>query len=134
MDPQWRVLQIANLISKINYNVQNNLGCQFWSTQFAVNQRERLLTRGPKYGRLKITMPDGTKKTFLAHRLMYLLHSDHENLDPNMHVSHICHNSLCINIEHLSYEEPHINNSRKVCTNLHPPACQHHENKPDCIF
>ncbi len=134
MDPQWKVLQLANLVSKIDQNVQNDKGCQFWSTQFAVNQRQRLLNRGPKYGRLKVLMPDGSRKYFLAHRLMYMLHNDKLNLPPNQHVSHLCHNSLCINIAHLSLEYPQINNSRQICKNLIPPACQHHENYPDCIF
>lgn len=134
MDPEWRVLQIAGLISKIDQNVQNSKGCQMWSTNFAVNQRERGLTRGPKYGRLKVKWPDGRKKIYLAHRFMYMLHHGIEHIPPELHVSHRCHNSLCINPEHLSLEPPFINNSRQICKNLTPSACQKHGVYPECIF
>lgn len=134
MDPQWKILQLAKLNSKIDLNQQNSKNCKFWSTRFAVNQRERGFTRGPKYGRLKVKWPGGRIKYHLAHRFMYMLVHDLLDIPPHLHVSHICHNSLCINAEHLSLELPEINNSRQICKNVDPPACQHHSTYPDCVF
>lgn len=134
MDPQWKVLQLAKLISKCDQNFQNSKNCQVWSVEFSVNQRERGYSRGPKYGRLKVTWPDGRKKYHLAHRFMYMLEHDLLDIPPHLHVSHLCHNSLCINPEHLSLELPEINNNRQICKNLDPPACQHHGTHPDCVF
>lgn len=118
----------------MDQNFQNSKNCKLWSTEFSVNQRERGYTRGPKYGRLKVKWPDGRKKIHLAHRFMYMLEHDLLEIPPHLHVSHLCHNSLCINTEHLSLELPEINNSRQICKNLHPPACQHHGTYPDCVF
>lgn len=134
MDPQWKVVQLAGLISKIDQNVQNSKGCQFWSTVFSVNQRERGLTRGPKYGRLKVKWPNGRTKFYLAHRFMFMLQNDLTEIAADLHVSHLCHNSLCINPEHLSLEPPNINNSRQVCKHLVPQTCQTHGMYPECII
>lgn len=134
MDPQWRMLQLAGLISKIDQNIENDKGCQIWSSNFYVHQRERGLTRGPKYGRLKIKWPNGSKKCYLAHRLMWMLHHDTADIPKDMHVSHLCHTSLCINALHLSLEPPNINNSRQICKSLVPQRCEHHPGYPDCIF
>ena len=73
-----------------------------------------------------------------VHRLVYLLHniSDFKSLklpredsagNP-LDVSHICHNSLCVNISHLVLEPHYINCSRKDCIRYgrcenHAPAC-----------
>lgn len=134
MDPQWKMLQLANLISKIDYTIENSKGCQLWSKSFSVNQRERLLNRGPAYGRLKVKYPDGTKKYYLAHRFMWMLHNDELEIEDGQHISHICHCSLCINPLHLSKEPQSVNNERQICKNLVPVRCIHHNGHPDCIF
>ena len=134
MDPQWRMIQLAGILAKIDQNVQNNKGCQIWSSNFAVNQRERGFYRGPKYGRLKVRWPDGRTKFYLAHRFMWMLHHDTIVVPVGMHVSHTCHMSLCVNPMHLSLEPAYINNERQICKNFIPPRCQHHDVYPDCIL
>lgn len=134
MDPQWKMVQLAGLLAKIDQNTQNAKGCHFWNTAFAVNQRERGFNRGPKYGRLKVTWPNGRKKNYLAHRFMHMLSNDKESIPEGLHVSHLCHESLCINPAHLSLEPAHINNERQICKNLIPEHCQKHGMYPECIF
>lgn len=50
---------------------------------------------GPTSRRAQITFPDGSKKDLLAHRFMYLLHTNTIHVFHDKHISHICHNSLC---------------------------------------
>jgi len=51
-----------------------------------------------------------------VHRLAFFLSEPHfRPLSPQFHVSHICHNKLCLRSEHLSYETASVNNLRKVC-------------------
>lgn len=50
-----------------------------------------------------------------VHRLAYFLNHDCQPLCSSKHVSHLCHNKLCINNDHLSYESAANNNSRKEC-------------------
>ena len=42
-------------------------------------------------------------KLMRVHRLAYMLHVKWE-LPPDMHCSHLCHNSLCVNVNHLILE------------------------------
>ena len=74
-----------------------------------------------------------------THRLVYLLNNIHQynnlflpktdEFGCNLDVSHVCHNTLCINIAHLALESHHINCSRKHCVDIgrcngeHEPAC-----------
>ena len=73
------------------------------------------------------------------HRSVYVLnHHDsfpngelpRENADGHrLHVSHLCHTTLCVNIEHLVLEAQTLNNERKSCKTLgyclkyHEPYC-----------
>ena len=54
---------------------------------------------GPKYGRLKVTLPNGQKNVLLAHRFAYM-----PNLPVDLHVSHKCHGFLCIELMHYKHE------------------------------
>ncbi|KAI8503712.1 Gypsy retrotransposon integrase-like protein 1 [Branchiostoma belcheri] len=51
---------------------------------------------------------DGRRFTLTGHCLVYLLYSKHK-MSSGMHVSHICHQKLCINMSHLSYKPPVVN-------------------------
>ena len=130
MDAKWRENQLERLISKIDASQANSKGCHFWNEIFYFNQRHA----GPKYGRLKVTFPNGEKKLLLAHRFMYMLHFNVTDLPGSMDVSHLCHNSLCINPLHLSLEPKHVNASRKMCTSTIPLHCLHHDDYSDCIL
>ena len=50
-----------------------------------------------------------------VHRLAYMLHHKEWELPPDMHCSHLCHNSLCINVNHLILETPFVNGNRRQC-------------------
>ena len=130
MDPQWRALIIDKLNAKIDFSVDNSKGCHFWDKSLYCHQ----VKGGPKYGRLKITMPNGRQRLFLAHRLMYMVQNNVAEISPNLHVSHRCHESLCINSEHLSLEPPCINSERDTCKHKVPPSCNHHSGYQDCIL
>ena len=130
MDARWRENQLEKMLNKIDRSKSNSGGCDFWNENLYCNQKGG----GPKYGRLKVTYPNGQKKLMLAHRFMYMLHHNTLNLPSHMHVSHICHNSLCINPLHLSLEPNNVNIERNSCKNTVPLQCMHHEGYPDCIF
>ena len=58
---------------------------------------------------------EGKNVKVQAHRLSFYLHGLTQRLSPSIHVSHRCHNQLCIKPCHLSYEPARTNNARKVC-------------------
>lgn len=74
------------------------------------------------------------KKFIPAHRLMYAVTVDFLNLldhdSSHLQVSHLCHNKLCCNIEHLEVEDAELNNSRTRCKNH--GYCMGHD--PKCIL
>lgn len=51
----------------------------------------------------------------------------------DMHVSHLCHNKLCIRLNHLSLEPQSVNNSRKTCA-LEGQCEGHGSSFPRCLF
>ena len=53
-------------------------------------------------------------------------------LPPDMHCSHLCHNSLCINVNHLILETPFVNGNRRQCAREN--ICLGHDQAPPCIF
>ena len=70
-------------------------------------------------------------KLMRAHRLAYMLHVKSE-LPPDMHCSHLCHNSLCINVNHLILETPFVNGNRRLCAREN--ICLGHDQSPPCIL
>jgi hypothetical protein len=84
------------------------------------------------YGRFYYTDLNGVYKDMTAHRAMYMFKSNLYELDPHMHVSHICHVKKCVSFFHLSYEPACINNARIQC--LNNKVCNGHPGYPDCIF
>jgi hypothetical protein len=109
-------------------------GCILWNT-----------SGKSKYGKMSVLWPVATKSnTEYVHRVAYIL--DHVveypgfklPSDDDNEVSHLCHNSLCINTEHLSFEHRLINNDRKrqcvakhVCIKAHKRCGISYK---DCIF
>lgn len=89
-----------------------------------------------KYIQTTVLMPGAARKTRVyVHRLSYIVNTQNFNiLQRNMHISHLCHNTHCIKIEHLSYEPQRINNNRQRCKLLYPKNCLGHGPYPDCIF
>ena len=134
MDAEWRREKLEVLLEKVDRGRVNGLGCDFYDINLATNIRRRGVNHGPVYGRVKVTLPDGSKKVLLAHRLMYMLHTNTLHIPHDIHISHICHNSLCINPLHLSAEPPDVNNNRQLCKNMVPKVCLKHPGFPDCLF
>ena len=130
MDARWRDFQLARLLDKIDNTKANSKGCHFWNDNLCCNQKPG----GPKYGRLKVTLPNGQKNVLLAHRFVYMLHYNMPHLPADLHVSHKCHESLCINALHLSLEPKHVNTSRNSCRGTRPLHCLKHEGYADCIL
>ena len=78
-------------------------------------------------------------QTISVHRLVYLLYNvkdypsyilpHFDDAGKTLHVSHLCHNTLCVNIDHLRLELQSINNERESCykqghcIGLHRPPC-----------
>ncbi len=67
-----------------------------------------------QYGKIKVKFPSDTKtKYYYCHRVIYRLNNKLEPIPLNIHISHLCGFSLCVNPAHLSAEPAHINNCRK---------------------
>ena len=65
-----------------------------------------------------------------VHRIAYYLADPSRSLHRSIHVSHLCHNKLCINVSHLSYESQKMNNQRQICRA--EGQCTGHRGKPKC--
>ena len=94
-----------------------------------------LWTRARKpsgYGIIKCKNPnDNSWRTMHVHRLSYMVSKrmhfdDIEGKD----VSHLCHNTLCTNSDHLSLETHHINRTREICMNRN--LCTGHGGYENC--
>ena len=90
-----------------------------------------------KYGVFKSQIPPETKsKQLYVHRLAYVLGHGLSMSDidqKNMHVSHLCHNSACMNPAHLSYEPDYVNIYRRTCVSL--GVCRGHGDLyDDCML
>lgn len=89
------------------------------------------------YGRQRVKWPGIGMKIELVHRLNYMIHNKltpssipTEDEDGNkLEISHLCHNSLCLNISHLVLEPHSINMERfhckvqHLCSGSHNPPC-----------
>lgn len=85
--------------------------CRLWT---GAAQRNKNV----QYGVLNLKLGPGRWKRYYVHRLAYMAHYDTYNLEvEHRDCSHVCHNTLCINPEHISYEEHWINNNRQSCRN-----------------
>jgi hypothetical protein len=67
-----------------------------------------------------------------VHRLQMYIHNGCRAIDTVQHVSHLCHNNLCVRIEHLSLETAQINNNRQICKNN--GECTGHYGLARCIL
>lgn len=96
--------------------------CQLWNGQI------------DKYGYGLVRVPFAGKRLKLnVHRLaFYLSQSASVKLETSLHVSHLCHNKLCISPNHLSYEPPSVNLSRNCCRL--DGECKGHRGYRRCIL
>ena len=70
-------------------------------------------------------------KRFYAHRIVYMIEKN-TVLAENVQISHLCHEKLCQNINHLNAESSIINMQRETC--LMHGYCTGHDDNPKCLF
>ena len=88
--------------------------------------------RGGDYGRMNVLVPGCHSRTRMSvHRLAYIVHTKNLTISQQYDVSHLCHNSLCVNFDHLSLEPHSVNNARKTCRKQ--KACTGHGPHPECM-
>lgn len=95
--------------------------CRFWTKALSKDG----------YGVVKYKHPVTGWHTTHAHRLAYMVDSRSDNL-AGLHVSHLCHNQLCVNPQHLSAEAAAINADRVRCVNRND--CSTHGPHPPCLL
>ena len=89
------------------------------------------------YGRKQVSLPDGTRKLMRVSRVIYMIQQRTLNVPTSnedgvtIEMSHLCHNSLCVNPTHLILEEKITNIERKHC--FYQGFCTENHN-PLCIF
>ena len=106
-------------------------GCLIWQGA------KKKSKRGPAYGVMSVNFPGHTKRKHVTvHRLAYMVahpQARNEIMDiVGFEISHLCHNSLCVNPQHLSREPHSENNSRRRCQNS--GECHGHGNYADCML
>ena len=121
----------TKLITKIRQaagDPEGPYGCLMWT------RARQPAHADVQYGRMRNPFP-GPPGYSSAHRLLYMAHHRRPQLEKSnengavMDVSHICHKSLCVNIDHLVFETHEINLERRhcvqqgLCTRSHKPYC-----------
>ena len=71
---------------------------------------------GGFYGRITRTY-NGKKHDLFTHQVVWMASQEPPAIFCPAHVSHLCHNSLCLNSEHLVCEPQAVNNQRIKCHN-----------------
>jgi hypothetical protein len=115
--------EISNYAEKIEKNTFHDGKCKLFSLDSITDDG---------YGFFMISFRGRPRKKIRVHRLAYIAHLT-EALTPDQHVSHLCHNKLCTNLEHLLLEsqKQKINNRRNYCKNRDKCNRRHY---PYCIF
>ena len=75
-------------------------------------------------------------KTRSVHRMALMVKLRDLDVSPEQQASHLCNNKLCINTEHIVFEDNFTNNNRKSCflaskCSGHP--CTNGTERPDCL-
>lgn len=87
----------------------SNGHCRIWSGA---------VKKGTIYGQFRFKDPRyGKYKVKGVHRVALMVSEAVQSLDvpPDMVTSHLCNNSLCVNVQHLVFEAQAINNNRSIC-------------------
>lgn len=82
------------------------------------------------HGRIGVQNNDRSWKQVGCHRIAYMFAHSTSKLAHD--VSHLCHNKLCANADHLSHEPRGINNNRQSCVNV--GLCSGHGNYANCML
>ena len=98
-----------NYSAKLHENVclSPNNECMLWSG----------CTKGKlvKYGVINCRFRCGYNRAVTVHRLSYMLQHRITHVDSGLDASHLCHNSLCVKVSHISMEPHSVNNNRQYC-------------------
>ena len=87
------------------------------------------------YGQYRYLDPRSPELGYLtrsAQRMAVMIALRNLDIPQNLQASHLCHNKLCVNVEHISLEENATNNQRKNCVS--EQRCTGHGDKPACIL
>jgi len=88
--------------------------------------------RAEEYGRIRASVPGKIKsKVLYAHRIKYKITHPMVTIK-DWDVSHLCHNSRCVNPGHLILESREENNRRNMCKSV--GKCLGHGNGQMCLF
>lgn len=120
--------KIAKSLQKNSREAADNGGCRVW---------KGCIDRYG-YGTKRVTWPDGSVKLERVHRVSYMAHHrifrqdmPHREADGLLEISHICHNKLCIEPNHLVLESHETNCERRSCQLVGECVRNH---VPPCIF
>lgn len=114
---QYRILENSSVCPE-------NEICRIWQGP---------LTKNKKYGLISYKDPSDMKwKKKHAHRLSYIVFTKNLEIISDFDCSHLCHNSLCVNVNHLSMEPHFINNNRQHCLNSN--LCYGHVGFGNCLL
>ena len=73
-----------------------------------------------------------------VHRLVYILNNLEKyptgELPQSLECSHLCHNSLCVNKNHIILEPGTVNNERRSCKSQGHCTGSHGSNRPLCLL
>ncbi|MES9880371.1 MAG: hypothetical protein ABW185_05755 [Sedimenticola sp.] len=116
--PETKRIQLTNVLERKSHVFGS---CLIWTADVTIDG----------YGFYR-TVYNGRRHKIYVHRLAYFLHNPNKILSKHMHVSHVCHNKLCILVSHLSYEPQRINNNRQICKS--DECCTGHFGYPRCIL
>lgn len=106
--------------------LNNTHGCVLWDGP-------KVTKNGIEYGYKYIKPPfKRLKSREYTHRLSFMQKTHNYQLPRPFDVSHLCHNSLCINPNHLALEPHHINNNRIHCINSN--RCFGHAPYKNCLL
>ena len=116
---------------KAKYKERPN-GCHIWTG--AVSGKRGYYEGGSRYGAVKWTHPVSKDKIVLnAHVVSFYFSSGLLPCNVNhVDISHRCHDTLCVNPEHLSREPHRVNLDRRKCRRV--KSCHSHGDHPPCLF
>ena len=126
----WREMMEAAFFDKYSeiisdkVCVSSNSECLIWT---ACTSGEKV-----KYGVVKVTFSCGNRRTIKAHRLAFMLFHRQTFLAAHLDASHLCHNSLCANANHINLEPRSINSQRNSCKKT--GNCSGHGIYPACLL
>lgn len=83
------------------------------------------------YGVINITLQNGKRTVMNVHRVAKCI-EERKLIDKQFDVSHLCHNKVCINVEHLSIEPHCVNNNRQNCRSK--GFCSEHKPFSNCML